>query len=93
MKYPLVINFKTFQLDISPDYFQNDNITYNQWQIMAKEGNVKHCPIVKDTWEARALEIDCGGLNSYHCLTDNEGKKWERCVEKALINEGNSYNM
>lgn len=58
---------------------------------MAKEGNVKHCPIVKDTWEARAIEIDCGGLNSYHCLTDNEGRKWERCVEKALIKEGNSY--
>eukprot|EP00105_Crassostrea_gigas_P004985 XP_011418407.1 PREDICTED: uncharacterized protein LOC105321698 [Crassostrea gigas] len=56
---------------------------------MAKEGNVEYCPIIKDMWEARAIEVDCGGLNSYHCLTDNEGRKWERCVEKSLIKEGN----
>lgn len=56
---------------------------------MAKEGNVKYCPVNKEMWEAHAIEVDCGGLNSYHCLSDNEGRKWERCVEKALIKEGN----
>lgn len=56
---------------------------------MAKKGNVKFCPINKETWESRAIEHDCGGLNSYHCLSDTENRKWEGCVEKALIKEGN----
>lgn len=58
---------------------------------MAKKGNVKFCPINKETWESRSKEHDCGGLNSYHCLSDTENRKWERCVEKALIKEGCSY--
>lgn len=59
---------------------------------MVQEGNVNICPITKEEWEARAKEkqyaYDCGGQNVYHCLADNEGRKWERCVEKSLIKKG-----
>ena len=26
----------------------------------------------------------------YHCLSDNEGRKWEKCVQQSLIKEGKS---
>lgn len=57
-------------------------MTYNE--------NLDVCPITKETWEKRAEEksVDCGGQSVYHCLADNEGRKWERCVEKSLIKEG-----
>lgn len=57
---------------------------------MTKEGVVKFCPITEKRWKARAKNVNCAGLNSYHCLSDNEDRKWERCIEKALIKEGNS---
>lgn len=55
------------------------------------EGIVKVCPITEKMWKARAKNVNCAGLNSYHCLSDNEDRKWERCIEKSLIKEGNSY--
>lgn len=66
---------------------------YQQWQIMTQQGNVDVCPVTKETWEARAeaKKADCGGQSVYHCLADSEGRKWEKCVEKALIKEGVCY--
>ncbi|XP_065934335.1 uncharacterized protein [Magallana gigas] len=56
---------------------------------MTMEGIVKVCPITEKMWKTRAKNVNCAGLNSYHCLSDNEDRKWERCIEKALIKEGN----
>lgn len=60
---------------------------------MSQKGNVDACPVTEEAWEerARAKSGDCGGQSVYHCLTDNEGEKWERCVETALIKEGNTF--
>lgn len=57
---------------------------------MRQGGNVDVCPVTKEAWEerAKAKSGDCGGQSVYHCLTDNEGRKWERCVEKSLMKEG-----
>lgn len=55
------------------------------------EGIVKFFPITKETWEARAEKGNCAGLNSYHCLSNNMDRKWERCIKKTLIKEGTSY--
>ncbi|XP_078336199.1 uncharacterized protein LOC111138215 isoform X2 [Crassostrea virginica] len=54
-------------------------------------GNTDSCPVTKEAWEKRAAERDseCGGESVYHCLSDNEGRKWERCVLRSLIKEGN----
>ncbi|XP_048752248.2 uncharacterized protein LOC125663875 [Ostrea edulis] len=50
-------------------------------------GNVDFCPVTTDTWEARAMlkQSDCGGQSVYHCLSDNKGRKWEKCVEKTQL--------
>ncbi|XP_048752250.2 uncharacterized protein LOC130046343 [Ostrea edulis] len=50
-------------------------------------GNVDSCPVTTDTWEARAMikQSDCGGQSVYHCLSDNKGRKWEKCVEKTQL--------
>lgn len=47
-------------------------------------------PVTKKAWDARAKTKsgDCGRQSVYHCLTDSEGGKWERCVEKTLVIEG-----
>lgn len=57
---------------------------------MTQGGNVVFCPVTRETWEerAKAKSGDCGGQSVYHCLSDNEGRKWERCVEKSLVKEG-----
>lgn len=57
---------------------------------MTSEGNVDACPVTKKTWETRAelKRADCGGGTLYHCLADNNGTKWEKCLEKTLILEG-----
>lgn len=57
---------------------------------MTQKGNVHLCPVTRKTWEerAKAKSGDCGGQSVYHCLSDSEGWKWERCVEKSLIKEG-----
>lgn len=57
---------------------------------MTQRGNVDVCPITKEAWEARAKAKrgDCGVQSVYHCLADNEGRKWERCVEEILIKGG-----
>nr|XP_022345787.1 uncharacterized protein LOC111138215 isoform X2 [Crassostrea virginica] len=54
-------------------------------------GNTDACPVTKEAWEKRAAEreTECGGESVYHCLSDNEGRKWERCVLQSLIKEGN----
>lgn len=68
----------------------HNNLTFLQQKIMTQQGNVDVCPVTKETWEARAeaKKADCGGQSVYHCLADSEGRKWEKCVEKALIKEG-----
>nr|XP_022344810.1 uncharacterized protein LOC111137587 isoform X2 [Crassostrea virginica] len=55
------------------------------------EGNVDVCPVTKETWEARAeaKKADCGGQSVYHCLSDIKGRKWEKCVQRTLVIEGN----
>lgn len=57
---------------------------------MSQKGNVDFCPVTMKTWmdRAEAKHGDCGGQSVYHCLVDNEGRKWEKCVEKSLIKEG-----
>ena len=54
-------------------------------------GNIDACPVTKEAWEKRAAERDseCGGESVYHCLSDNEGRKWEKCVLQSLIKKGN----
>nr|XP_022338667.1 uncharacterized protein LOC111134133 isoform X1 [Crassostrea virginica] len=54
-------------------------------------GGVDVCPVTKEAWEARAEErkAECGGLSVYHCLPDSKGRKWEKCVEKTLVDKGN----
>lgn len=57
---------------------------------MTQGGNVVFCPVTRETWEehAKAKSGDCGGQSVYHCLSYNEDRKWERCVEKSLVKEG-----
>ena len=54
------------------------------------KGNVDVCPSTKDAWEARANIVNCGYDDKiqYHCLPDSLGRKWEKCVGKTLISEG-----
>lgn len=52
------------------------------------KGNVDVCPSTKDAWEARANIVNCGYGIEYHCLSDSLGRKWEKCVERTLISEG-----
>lgn len=61
---------------------------------MTYKGNVDVCPVTKEEWEERAVAKhgECGGQNVYHCLTDIEGGKWERCVEKSLVKQGISLS-
>uniref|UniRef100_K1PX79 Uncharacterized protein n=1 Tax=Magallana gigas TaxID=29159 RepID=K1PX79_MAGGI len=63
----------------------------NTSPVRVKKGNVDVCPVTKEAWDARAKTKsgDCGGQSVYHCLADSEGGKWERCVEKTLVIEGN----
>lgn len=62
-------------------------------QIIKPNGNVNSCPVTKKTWEERAQanKAYCGGESLYHCLPDYEGNKWEKCVPKTLISEGELY--
>ncbi|XP_078336204.1 uncharacterized protein LOC111133377 isoform X3 [Crassostrea virginica] len=59
--------------------------------IIKSKGNVDACPVTKDSWISRAglKKADCGGGTVYHCLTDSNNNKWEKCLEKTLILEGN----
>ena len=53
------------------------------------KGNVDVCPVTKEDWETRAEIANCGYDDKiiYHCLSDNLGRKWEKCMEKTLISE------
>lgn len=55
------------------------------------EGIVKVCFIIEKMWKICVKNVNCVGFNFYYCLFDNEDRKWERCIEKVLIKEGNSY--
>lgn len=70
----------------------NFNIILHAFQKYSKaeKGNVDVCPVTKETWEARAeaKKADCGGQSVYHCLSDIEGRKWEKCVQRTLVIEG-----
>lgn len=61
--------------------------------MVRPEGSVDVCPVKKEAWDARAeaKKTDCGGASVYHCLSDIKGWKWEKCVEKTLISEGNIF--
>ena len=58
-------------------------------------GSVDTCPVTKKAWEARAelLKDECDFESDYHCLPDNEGVKWEKCIQKTLILEGNMLEL
>lgn len=58
-------------------------------------GSVDTCPVTKKAWEARAelLKDECDFESDYHCLPDNEGVKWEKCIQKTLILEGNMLKL
>ena len=45
------------------------------------------CPVTMETWDARAAarRPECGGQSVP--LSDNEGRKREKCVQPSLIQE------
>lgn len=63
--------------------------------ICRPAGSVDTCPVTKKAWEARAelLKEECDFESDYHCLPDNEGVKWEKCIQKTLILEGNMLEL
>lgn len=83
------MNCKTLQFATIPDEILTTLCTMYTKQ-MSQKGNVDVCPVTMKTWKDReeAKREDCGGQSVYHCLSDNEDRKWERCVEKSLIKEG-----
>lgn len=56
------------------------------------EGKVNACPETKEAWEARAeaKRAGCHYEEVYHCLSDKDGNKWEKCLQKTLILQGKS---
>nr|XP_022338666.1 uncharacterized protein LOC111134132 isoform X4 [Crassostrea virginica] len=55
------------------------------------EGKVNACPETKEAWEARAeaKRAGCHYEEVYHCLSDKDDNKWEKCLQKTLILQGN----
>lgn len=52
-----------------------------------EEGNVDACPITKETYDARAAaqKPDSGGQSVFHCLSDNDRRKWEKGVQPSRV--------
>ena len=63
--------------------------------ICRPAGSVDTCPVTKNAWETRAklMKDECDFERVYHCLSDGKGRKWEKCIQKTLILEGNMLEL